>query len=237
MDRFSPEVIFHGAAYTAVDKAESEPELAEKVNGLGTRNLAYWARQNGARLIYVSTDYVFDGEKKEPYTEKDSPNPLGVYGKSKLLGEIYLQTLLENFLIVRTSWLCGANGPNFVATMLRLGAQKTELSVVDDQRGRPTFTFDLARALVSLGVSSEVGICHVSNGGEASWYEFALEIFAQAKGGQPLVRPIASSQYPTAAKRPLNSLLDLGRLEGLGLALPHWKDSLGELLKRLEEFA
>jgi dTDP-4-dehydrorhamnose reductase len=235
LNAFSPAIIFHGAAYTAVDKAESEPELSEKVNAFGTRNLAFWAQRHGARFVYVSTDYVFNGEKKEPYTEKDSPDPLGVYGKSKLLGEIYLQTLVENFLIVRTSWLCGANGPNFVATMLRLGVQKSEISVVDDQQGRPTFTFDLAQALIFLGLSSEVGVCHVSNSGQASWFEFAQEIFKQAKGAQPLIHPISSSQYATVAKRPMNSILDLGRLEGLGLALPHWKDSLGELLRRMKE--
>ena len=200
------------AAYTAVDKAEKEVEKAYLINATAVKNLAEGCQTTGTVLIHISTDFVFDGTKRTPYTEEDTPNPLSVYGKSKLKGEEYIQEICERHFIVRTSWLYSEYGNNFVKTMLRLAETRKQISVVNDQIGSPTYAGDLAEfslKVISSG-STAYGLYHYSNLGAISWYDFAVEIFKQHKKEVRVV-PIPTSSYPTAAKRPPFSVLDLQR--------------------------
>jgi dTDP-4-dehydrorhamnose reductase len=196
------------AAYTAVDKAEEEADKAYLLNAIAVKNLAEACKTSAAVLIHISTDFVFDGTKRTPYTEEDTPNPLSVYGKSKLKGEQFLQGILERHFIVRTSWLYSEYGNNFVKTMLRLAETKDEISVVNDQIGSPTYAGDLASFLLQIihADPKKYGIYHYSNEGEISWYDFAVEIFKQHKKAVR-VSPIPTSAYPTAAKRPTYSVM------------------------------
>lgn len=236
MQRVRPTHVIHCAAYTYVDTAEKEPLKAYAINAEGTKNLAFFCREQDVELIYVSTDYVFNGEKTTPWLETDRTAPLNVYGTSKLLGEVYAQTLLERHKIVRTSWLNGLGGDfgrNFIETMLRISESRSTLSLVSDQRGRPTFTFDLAQVLVTLLDVRAYGVFHATNSGECSWFEFACEIFAQSGRSGLTLRPILSEQFRSAARRPAYSVMANTRLPGLGVAaLPDWRESLREYFRR-----
>lgn len=231
-----PTHIVHCAAFTFVDQAEKDLLRAYQINAEGTKNLAFFCRELDVELIYLSTDYVFPGSKEEPYLETDRPAPLNAYGQTKLLGEIYTSTLLERHKVVRTSWLNGLGGDftrNFIETMLRVSETRSVLSLVADQVGRPTFTFDLGQMLVTLLDVNAYGIFHVTNSGQCSWFEFAKEIFAEAGRTDLELRPILSEQFRSAAKRPHYSVLDNGRLRALGLPLlPDWQESLKEYFRR-----
>ncbi len=237
-----PAVIVNAAAYTAVDRAESEPEAAYGLNRDGPAHLAAAAAAMGVPLIHVSTDYVFDGAKAGPYLEDDPVAPLNVYGASKAAGERAVRAGLEAHVIVRTSWVHARSGGNFVRTMLRLGRERSELAVVEDQIGRPTYAPDLAAALVTVALSLAAGrrdgfgTFHLSGGGEAtSWYGFARAIFTAeaARGGPtPRLRPIATADYPTPARRPANSVLDTTRIGRVyGIALRPWPAALDAALE------
>ncbi len=233
------DVILNCAAYTAVDKAEEERELATLINKVGTKNLAKVCASEGVKLVHISTDYVFDGKNYKPYIEDDKPNPTGVYGKSKLEGEEEISKLsLKNSIIIRTSWVYSSYGNNFVKTMLRLGKTKDEIGVVYDQVGTPTYAKDLAQAMLEIYPkikNDKPEIYHYSNEGVLSWYDFAKEIMKMAKL-ECKVNPLKTSQYPTPAKRPHFSLLDKSRIkEDFGVEIPYWKDSLDECLKKLGE--
>lgn len=238
LQRERPTHIIHCAAYTQVDSAEKEQLRAYQINADGTKNLAFFCREQDIELIYLSTDYVFPGDGQRPYLESDPPGPINTYGMTKLLGETYCQVLLDRCKIVRTSWLNGLGGDytrNFIETMLRVSETRSVLSLVNDQVGRPTFTFDLAKALVTLLDAKDYGVYHVSNGGECSWFEFASEIFRVAGRHHLTLRPILSEQFRSAAKRPHYSVLANTRFEKIGLQpLPHWKDSLKEYFRRRE---
>lgn len=231
----SPDVIFHCAAYTAVDKAEEEEaESCMKVNVEGTKNLVEGAKKINSKFIYISTDYVFDGDKEGFYTEEDSVNPQSVYGKTKYQGEELVKTL-DRYFIVRISWVFGKNGNNFVKTMLRLSETKKELTIVMDQIGSPTYTKDLAPLLVTMSESTKYGTYHATNEGVCSWAEFATEIFKQMKK-DVVVKPIPSSAYPQKAKRPKNSCLSKDKLEQNGFKkLPSWQDALSRYCEELEQ--
>jgi dTDP-4-dehydrorhamnose reductase len=223
-----PAAVIHCAAYTDVDGAESDWSLAEAVNARGAGNVAHAAQQVGARIVHVSTDYVFDGRKREPWVESDPVAPLGVYGDTKLAGEQLVAAANPAHAIVRTSWLFGTGGRNFVDTMLALSAQRDEVSVVTDQVGCPTWTGHLAGALVELAERpGETGILHVAAAGECSWNEFALEIFEQA-GVDCRVLPATSEQFVRPARRPAYSVLGSERREPV--TLPRWQRGLAEYL-------
>ena len=234
-----PEIVVNASAYTAVDKSESEPDVAMAVNGTGVGILAEETQKLGARLIHVSTDYVFDGTQSHPYQETDPTNPIGVYGKSKLAGEEAIKQVGGDSIILRTAWVYGVGGKgNFVKTMLRLGGSREELRVVTDQVGSPTWTKDLAEAIASIiQHSAESGIYHYTNSGVCSWYDFALAIFEEAKAlGFPLqvkrVAPITTAEYPTPAKRPAYSVLSHGKISAvMGIYPPHWRQALRNMLK------
>jgi len=230
---YNPTVVVHCAAYTAVDKAEDEPEVCNKINVDGTRNIALACKKLGAKMLYISTDYVFAGDGEHSYQPSDSTAPISVYGKSKLGGERVVQELLENYFIVRISWAFGENGNNFVKTMLRLGKERDSLNVVCDQVGSPTYTADLAPLLCEIALSDKFGIYHATNEGTCSWAEFAQEIFRQAELSVN-VNPIPTSEYPTKATRPLNSRLDKTCLVEAGFnPLPHWAESLKQYVSAL----
>ena len=240
-----PRIIINCAAYTAVDKAEGEVKLAETVNGIAPGVLAEEAEKLGAFLIHISTDYVFAGDKGYPYEEDDLTNPLGVYGKSKLAGEIAIMNACSRYLIIRTAWVYGVYGKgNFVKTMLRLGAEREELRIVTDQIGSPTWTYDLAEAIAQLlpQLNPEIsGIYHYTNSGVASWYDFAIAIFEEAKqlGFSLKVQravPIITSEYPTPAQRPAYSVLSYRKIaKVLGTHPPHWRQSLRKMLTELSK--
>lgn len=229
-----PELILHAGAFTAVDLCESEVDRAFQVNSLGTRYLADGARRVGAHVVYVSTDYVFDGTKLEPYVEWDTPSPMSVYGRSKLGGE---REIDPGWTIARVSWVAGYHGANMVKTVLRLAQNAGPLRFVDDQRGHPTFADDLAGMLVRLGVDRRPGIHHVTNQGAVSWYEFAREVLTAAGEDPERVEPIATKelQPPRPAPRPANSMLDNAalRLGGVPL-LPDFREPLHRLVTRLQ---
>lgn len=226
-----PDVIIHGAAWTAVDACESDPDKAFAVNGFGTRNVAEAARRIGAHVIYVSTDYVFDGTKDAPYREWDETVPRSVYGASKLAGE---RELDPGSAIVRTSWVCGANGNNFVKTMLRLATERDTWGVVDDQRGCPSFTADLAVAIKQLAIGRLPGVFHLSNHGPTTWYAFACAILEAAGHDPQRITPITTADYPTPAARPANSVLDNGAWRLAGFApLDDWHEPLVRLIKEI----
>ncbi|PWI56768.1 dTDP-4-dehydrorhamnose reductase [Sulfoacidibacillus thermotolerans] len=226
-----PDVIVHAAAYTAVDAAESEVERAFAVNAYGTRNLALVANELDARLCYVSTDYVFDGEATQPYGEYDMPHPKTVYGKSKFAGEQLVQQLSHKHYIVRTSWLYGLHGANFVKTMLELGREQHTVQVVQDQVGSPTYTVDLANFVLDLVGTEFYGIYHASNTGACSWYEFAQAIFALA-GLSVRVTPCTTEAFMRPAPRPRYSVLDHLALRAQGLSdLRPWPEALDAFLQ------
>lgn len=226
-----PEAIIHCAAYTAVDKAEEEVETCYQINAESVKVISECAKELDVKLIYISTDYVFDGTKEGEYVETDVPNPINVYGASKLKGEQYVQTLLEKYYIVRISWVFGVNGNNFIKTMRRLGSERDELNIINDQVGSPTYTADLAPLLVDMMETDKYGIYHATNEETCSWYEFANEIFKQS-GIEVKTNPITTDQYPTAAKRPMNSRMSKAKLKANGFnLLPTWQEALAHYLK------
>lgn len=243
LDRLRPGLILNAAAYTAVDRAETEATRAFAVNAQGPETLARWCSRNGSTLLHVSTDYVFDGTKPEPYAETDTVGPVNVYGASKLDGEVRIRTALARHVILRVSWLFSADGQNFVKTMLRLAAERPELRVVADQRGRPTFAGDLASAMLRIAASIAAGqepnwgTYHFAGTGETSWHGFASEICAaQASftGKQPRVTPIPTSDYPTPARRPQNSVLATTLFEeNFGFAPAPWREGLRAVVPEL----
>jgi dTDP-4-dehydrorhamnose reductase len=222
-----PQCVIHCAAYTAVDKAEDEPELCFKVNAEGTENLAKACREIDAEMIYISTDYVFDGKGDKPYETDAVKAPISTYGKSKLAGEEAVIKHLEKYYIVRISWVFGHHGNNFVKTMLKLAETREELNVVSDQVGSPTYTPDLAILLCDMAMSGKYGEYHATNEGFCSWAEFATEIMKQS-GSACKINPIPTEQYPTKAVRPKNSRLSKASLDDAGFErLPAWQDALG----------
>lgn len=245
--RLSPlefDAVVNAAAYTAVDRAESEPDLAMAINRDGPSRLALICRERNVPLLHISTDYVFDGSKAGAYTEEDPVSPLGAYGRSKAAGESVVREKLSEHLILRTAWLCGVHGQNFVKTMLKLGRERDLLRVVADQHGCPTFASDLARAVLQIysghreGRPVEWGTYHYCGSGATTWHAFAEKIFEIARGYETLkvkeVVPIATSEYPTPARRPANSVLDCSKIEGrLGILPRPWSESLQEMLDRL----
>ncbi len=242
--RARPDVVINAAAYTAVDKAESEEWLAVHVNGKGAGHVAEAAAKIGAPLLHLSTDYVFDGTLDRPYREDDPPNPAGVYGRSKLVGETLAAERCPNSVILRTAWIYSPFGTNFVRTMLRLNETRDEVGVVADQRGNPTSALDIADALLTIARrvreddSPDLrGVFHMTGGGEATWADLAEAVFAEAHTrGRRLtrVKRITTAQYPTPARRPANSRLDNAKLVGAyGLALPDWRGSLATCCARL----
>jgi dTDP-4-dehydrorhamnose reductase len=219
----------NAAAYTAVDKAESERDLAFAVNGTAPRVLAEDAKRIGALLVHYSTDYVFDGEKASPYVEDDAPHPINAYGESKLAGEQAILGSGCRHLILRTSWVYGPRGRNFYLTMLRLAKERPELRVVDDQLGAPTSSLEIARATPTLLGKDAQGLYHMTAAGETTWCGFARAILARAGLATPVV-PIATADYPTPARRPRNSRLDCTRLRAdFGVALASWEEALAEV--------
>lgn len=250
LQELRPELVVNCAAFTDVDGCESREELAHRVNAEGPGHLAEAARDVGAVLVHISTDYVFDGAGNRPYTEEDPVGPRSAYGRSKLAGErAILDSGLAEYLIIRTSWLYGPGGKNFVDTIARLAAEREELRIVADQVGSPTYTGDLARAIFRLldavsgrdrsgRRSSPYGIYHFSNGGSCSWYEFAREIIARLKeGGRPVrvgrVLPIRTEEYPLPASRPAYSVLSKEKYRRVtGAEVPHWREGLERYLKR-----
>jgi dTDP-4-dehydrorhamnose reductase len=238
------DVVINAAAYTAVDRAESEKALAEMVNGIAVGRLAQACRQRGVPLVHVSTDYVYDGAKPSPYVETDATRPLNVYGRSKLMGEELIRACLPQHAILRTSWVHSPHGANFVKTMLRLGREREELRIVDDQKGAPTSAHDLAdavmrvaRVLAKGGTEEQFGVFHFSGQGETSWRLFAEEIFRQAPwaGIRAKVVPIATSDYPTPTPRPLNSRFDLTKIRTVfGITPQPWQKALTPVLAELE---
>ena len=231
---FRPELVVHGGAVTAVDACETEVDLAYAVNAVGTRNVVEAATAVGAHLLYVSTDYVFDGTSTRPYREWDAPNPMSVYGASKLAGE---RECPPGSTIVRTSWVCGAHGSNMVKTVLRLAAGSDPLRFVDDQHGSPTFTADLAAAIITLGTDRRRGVFHVTNGGATTWWGFARAIMEAAGADPERVQAISTAELdpPRPAPRPANSVLDNMALRLGGLpAMPEWNDGLVRLVRALQ---
>ncbi len=227
--------VIHCAAYTAVDAAEDNQEICRKVNAYGTRNIAEVCKELDLKMMYISTDYVFDGEGERPWEPDDKRNPLNVYGQTKCEGEEAIEELLEKYFIVRIAWVFGINGKNFIKTMLKLGETHDKLTVVADQVGSPTYTYDLSRLLVDMMETDRYGIYHATNEGFCSWYEFAKEIFKQA-GMKVEVSPVGSEEYPSKAKRPHNSRMTKDKLEENGFQrLPKWQDALSRYLTELKE--
>lgn len=226
------EAIVHCAAYTQVDKAEDEKDLCIKINATATKHIAKCAKILDIPMIYISTDYVFDGTKDGEYTENDETNPINIYGESKLAGEKYVQEILDKYYIVRTSWVFNINGKNFIETMLRLSKANNQLSIVNDQIGSPTYTKDLSRLLVDMLETSKYGLYHATNEGYCSWYEFADTIFKLANINID-IKAINSNEYASRAKRPMNSKLSKDKLIEYGFKpLPHWEDALKDYLIR-----
>jgi len=225
-----PDWIVLAAAYTDVDGCESNPELAFTVNRDGAANVAKAAKMRGARLLFLSSDYVFDGEKRSPYKTDDPRNPRTVYGRSKAEAEIRLLQLLPDCCIVRTSWLFGTGGKCFPDTILKLAASRPAIDVVDDQRGSPTYAVDLSQAITQLCRKNAEGIVHATNTGDCTWFEFAQEI-VRASGLETKVRPVSSEKMARPARRPAYSVLSPERLQRLGIATPSWQDALQRYLK------
>ena len=225
-----PDYLIHVAAYTDVDGSESRPEEAILVNGVGAKNITIACEEAGCPVVYISTDYVFDGAKEETYNEWDKTNPINVYGLSKLLGEQFVASLTNRFYIVRTSWLYGKNGRNFVDTIIRLLSERDEIDVVNDQVGSPTYTYDLAKKLREL-IGRGYGTYHITNASHCSWYEFAVEI-AKLKGINKNINPTTTENFKRPAKRPAFSVLGntMLRLEGIEPAR-HWKEALSDYLR------
>lgn len=233
-----PDVIFHNAAWTAVDKAEQNKELVYRVNALGPKYLSEAAREVGAKIVYISTDYVFPGNGDSFYKPEDPVGPKSTYGLTKWQGEEFVRAYDKHF-IVRISWVFGINGNNFVKTMLRLAQNHKELNIVDDQIGSPTYTYDLARLMVDMSLTDKYGTYHVTNEGICSWAEFAKEIFALANKGVT-IHPVTTEEYkklnPNQTDRPLNSRMSKDKLTENGFdRLPNWRDALRRYIKELEE--
>jgi dTDP-4-dehydrorhamnose reductase len=233
--------VINAAAYTAVDQAQKEPETARMINAIAPTILAQEVQKLKALLIHVSTDYVFDGSKNHPYTEDDLTNPLSIYGESKLAGEQGIKENCQSYLILRTAWVYGAYGKsNFVKTMLRLGSEREEVRVVTDQIGTPTWAFNIADAIAQLtSLRPNTGIYHYTNSGVASWYDFAVAIFEEAKQLVPLkiqrVIPITTSEYPTPAQRPTYSVLSYRKISSvLNTYPPHWREGLRQMIKSVK---
>jgi dTDP-4-dehydrorhamnose reductase len=230
----NPDVLIHAAAFTDVDGSESNPDLAFKVNALGTRNVAVACNEINCAMVYICTDYVFDGTNNTSYHEYDQTKPLGVYGKTKHTGEVYIRDILNKFYIVRTAWLYGYHGPNFVTTMLNLAKTTKNISVVNDQIGSPTYTVDLANAIALLIKRPSYGIYHVTNSESCSWYDFAKEIFNQTNIEVEL-KPVTTKEFPRPAPRPKFSVLENynWKMEGYP-KLRSYKEALTDYLKLLE---
>ena len=236
VQQFKPDAIIHCAAYTAVDQAETDVDAAYAVNAVGTRNMVLAAERVKAKFCYISTDYVFDGTAESPYQEYDNTNPLSVYGKSKRAGETLVQSLSSAFFIVRTSWVFGLHGQNFVKTMLKLGQEKPLLNVVNDQKGSPTYTVDLAAFLLELIQTEKYGIYHASNTWECTWFEFAQAIFEEAssvfgQGYSVRVEPCTTEDFPRPAPRPRNSVMDHLSIRTNGFQdIRPWREALKAFL-------
>lgn len=230
----APEAVVHCAAYTAVDAAEDHEELCRLVNAKGTEHIVSVCRDLDCKLMYISTDYVFNGQGERPWEPDDEREPLNVYGQTKYEGELAVETL-EKYFIVRIAWVFGVNGKNFIKTMLNLGKTRDSLTVVDDQIGSPTYTYDLARLLVDMVETEKYGRYHATNEGLCSWYEFACEIFKEA-GIQVKVSPVSSDMYPARAKRPMNSRMDKSKIRDMGFEpMPSWQDALRRYLEVIGE--
>jgi dTDP-4-dehydrorhamnose reductase len=230
----NPDVVIHAAAYTKVDLAESEPDKAFLINAYGTRNVAVSSEAVEAKLVYISTDYVFDGTANVPYNEFAPTNPINVYGKSKLVGEQFVRDLHSKFFIVRTSWVYGKNGNNFVNTMLKLAEERDELMVVHDQVGCPTYTIDLANCILELIQTEKYGIYHVSNSGYCSWYEFAKAIFEEARI-EVKVNPCTTKDFPRPAPRPAYSVFEHMALKLNGFSeMREWREALKEFIMQIK---
>ena len=229
------DAVMHCAAYTAVDAAEENVELCRKVNATGTENIAKVCKELDIKMVYISTDYVFNGEGEHFWQPDEERQPLNVYGQTKYEGELAVETYLEKYFTVRIAWVFGINGNNFIKTMLRLGKERGAVSVVNDQVGSPTYTYDLAKLLVDMVQTEKYGRYHATNEGICSWYEFACEIFKQAGMKEVQVTPVASDAFPVKAKRPFNSRMSKEKLEENGFErLPSWQDALQRYLKELE---
>ncbi len=231
----NPDAVIHCAAYTAVDLAEDNIDLCRRINADGTRNIALVCKELDIKMIYISTDYVFDGEGTHFWQPDDERHPLNVYGQTKYEGELAVESLLEKYYIVRIAWVFGVNGKNFIKTMLNLGKTRDHLTVVNDQIGSPTYTYDLAKLLVDMVETDKYGRYHATNEGICSWYDFACEIFKQAGYDHVTVSPVSASEYPAKAKRPSNSRMCKDKLTENGFAkLPTWQDALNRYLKEIE---
>ncbi len=228
----APDGVIHCAAYTAVDAAEDNVDLCRRVNAEGTVNIAKVCKALDCKLMYISTDYVFNGQGERPWEPDDEREPLNVYGQTKYEGELAVEKLAKYF-IVRIAWVFGINGKNFIKTMLNLGRTRDTLTVVDDQVGSPTYTYDLARLLVDMIETEQYGRYHATNEGLCSWYEFACEIFKKA-GLDVTVIPVSSDQYPAKAKRPMNSRMSKDKLDEKGFVrMPTWQDALERYLEAI----
>ena len=233
VENYRPDAVIHCAAYTAVDKAEDEPELCRAVNTDATRALAKICKEINAKMIYISTDYVFPGDGDSFYEPEDEKAPQNVYGQTKLDGEKTVQEILDKYFIVRISWVFGINGKNFIKTMLNLAKTHDKLTVVNDQIGSPTYTVDLAKLLCDMVQTDKYGVYHATNEGICSWYDFACEIFKRA-GIKINVEPVPSTAFPTKAKRPHNSRMSKKCLDEAGLnRLPAWQDALSRYLQEI----
>ncbi|GEM66495.1 NAD(P)-dependent oxidoreductase [Sphingobacterium mizutaii NBRC 14946 = DSM 11724] len=236
LSTYKPDIIIHSAAYTAVDKAESEIELADKVNHIASKEIANYCKSKDCKLISISTDYVFDGNSNIALKENAEVDPINIYGKTKLLGEKAIEREYPDAILIRTSWVYSTYGNNFVKTMIRLMSEREEISVINDQIGSPTYARDLAKAILKIIKSDKWvgGIFHYSNDGEISWYDFAEEI-KKIKGFSTKINPIPTSSYPTPAKRPKFSLLDQSKIQDTyNVDVPFWKDSLKEMINLLK---
>lgn len=235
VNNFGPELVINCAAYTKVDEAEKEEPRALMVNGVGVQNLCLACQEKDTPLVHFSTDYVFDGTKGSPYTIYDDPNPINAYGRSKLLGEKYILWLLSKFYLIRTSWLFGLYGNNFIETVLEVGRRQKQISVVNDQRACPTWTCHLAQAVVDLIETERYGIYHITNSEPTTWFDFAKEIFRLSNAVME-VFPISSNKFPRPAKRPQNSVLDPFPIpDVLGREMPSWRKALRVYLSQRKE--
>ena len=233
------DAVIHCAAYTAVDAAEQNVDLCRRVNAEGTENIAKVCKKLDIKMVYISTDYVFNGQGTRPWEPDDERHPLNVYGQTKYEGELAVENNLDKYFIVRIAWVFGVNGKNFIKTMLRVGGANGKVSVVDDQIGSPTYTYDLAVLLVDMILTEKYGRYHATNEGLCSWYEFACEIFKQA-GMDVEVTPVSTEEYlkmyPVQAKRPMNSRMSKDKLEQNGFSrLPAWQDALKRYLEAIKE--
>ena len=230
----APDAVIHCAAYTAVDAAEDNEEICRKVNAQGTENIAKVCEELDIKMMYISTDYVFNGQGERPWEPDDEREPLNVYGQTKYEGELAIEEHVKKFFTVRIAWVFGVNGKNFIKTMLNLGKTHDHLTVVNDQTGSPTYTYDLARLLVDMIQTDKYGRYHATNEGLCTWYEFACEIFKQA-GMDVSVAPVSSDEYSAKAKRPSNSRMDKSKLTANGFQpLPTWQDALSRYLKEID---